>query len=80
MWLSLIIYSLSVLLPGWLILTLWFDEVSRGFFKKIALAYGLGTMLLTMEIFVIVFFSQMAKSMVVVNLGLGSGGWFMAVF
>lgn len=55
MWLTLLIYSLSILIPGWLILSLWFDEVSRGFLKKLALAYGLGTMLLTMEIFLLVF-------------------------
>jgi uncharacterized protein with PQ loop repeat len=55
MWLTVILYFLSILIPGWLILTLWFDTESRGGFKKIALSYGLGTMLLTTEIFLLVF-------------------------
>lgn len=55
MWLTIILYFLSILIPGWLILTLWFDVESRGGFKKMGLAYGLGTMLLAVEIFLLVF-------------------------
>lgn len=43
------------MVPGWLILTLWFDRETKGWFKKAALSYGLGMALLTMEIFIIVF-------------------------
>jgi hypothetical protein len=53
--LTLILWLLTVLIPGWLVVVLWFDEISRGFFKKISLAYGLGLALLTVEIFLIVF-------------------------
>jgi len=57
--LKVMIFFFSLLLPGYLILALFFDQASRGFLKKLALSFALGMLWLSWQLLVLLFVWQL---------------------